>query len=349
MMPSIAYILDPRFPGGTSSAVARELRVVRGLGYPVSVYGITSAMFRSADPAPVLAEALEDLGLDLIWDPPAISADRVILHNPAFLKFDRALAPRILAHSLIVVTHENLIRPGGAEGFDMDNCLGLIDRASLAARKLLAPIAPANRAGVMTWLDGRPAWSHWGVVPEDWFNICDFDLVAPAATPRDRRGRHSRPGYEKFPDLCAMDACFPTHAEANLILGADTFIAEGVLRPHWNLQPFRAMPVAAFLAEIDFFVYFTAPTWRESFGRVIAEAIAAGKLVITDRDTAQSFGKGVIGAKPADVDAVVAHHLAAPPRYQDRVRRAQSDLAAYSAARFGTMFTARMADKERAA
>ncbi|TYB81451.1 hypothetical protein [Maritimibacter fusiformis] len=348
-LPDIAYILDPRFPGGTSSAVARELRVVCGLGYRVSVYGITSAMFRGADPAPVLAEALEDLGLDLVWDPPAISADRVILHNPAFLKFDRTLAPRILARSLIVVTHENLIRPGGAEGFDMDNCLDLIDRASLAAQKTLAPISPSNRAGVMSWLADRPAWSHWGVLPEDWFNICDFDLIAPSTAPRDRRGRHSRPGYEKFPDLAAMEACFPAHAETNLILGADTFIAEGTTRPHWRLEPFRAMPVDAFLAGIDIFVYFTAPTWRESFGRVIAEAIAAGKLVITDRDTAQSFGKGVIGARPADVDQVVSHHLAAPSRYRDRVCRAQADLAAYSAKRFGTMFAARMAERERAA
>ena len=35
--------------------------------------------------------------------------------------------------------------------------------------------------------------------------------------------------------------------------------------------------VDAFLASIDFFVYFTHPFLQESFGRVIGEAIAAGK------------------------------------------------------------------------
>lgn len=348
-LPRIAYVLDPRFPGGTSSAVARELRVVRGLGYPVSVFAVTSAMFRGAEPAPALAEALEDLGLWLTWDPPSIAADRVIVHNPAFLKFDRAFAPRILARRLEVVTHENLVRPGGAEGFDMGNCLGLIDRASLAVEKRLAPISPINRDGVTAWLRARPQWAHWQVAADDWFNICDFELRPPGAAPRDRRGRHSRAGYEKFPALAAMETSFPPHAEANMILGADTFIAEGLTRPHWTLMPFRAMPVEAFLAEIDFFIYFTAPTWRESFGRVIAEAVAAGKLVITDPETAQTFGSGVIGARPEEVDDIVARHIAAPASYRNRVETAQRDLQRFSGAGFGTMFAARMVERKTAA
>lgn len=346
---SIAYVLDPRFPGGTSSAVSRELRVVAGLGFRISVFGISSSMFKGKTVAPALAEALEDLGLDLIWDPAVIAADRVILHNPAFLKFDQGFAPRIVARTLLVVTHENLLRPGGAEGFDMDACLGLIDRASLATAKFLAPISVANRAGADAWIEERRDWGHWRLWPEDWFNICDFDIFAPTDTPRDRRGRHSRPGYEKFPDLAAMDASFPPTAATNLILGADSFLSEAQGRPHWTMVPFRGMAVDAFFAEVDFYVYFTAPTWRESFGRVIAEAIAAGKLVITDPETARSFGGGVIGARPSEVDRIVADHIAKPKRYQARVKQAQRDLARFSAARFAKMFTADFTTGEKAA
>jgi hypothetical protein len=346
---SVAYVLDPRFPGGTSSAVSRELRVVAGLGLRVSVYAISSAMFRGREVAPALTEALEDLGLDLTWDPAVIAADRVILHNPAFLKFNDHFAPRIMARTLVVVTHENLLRPGGAEGFDMDLCLGLIDRSSLAMHKLLAPISPVNRTGVTQWLAEHPDWSHWRLWSEDWFNICDFDLVAPTVAPRDRRGRHSRPGYEKFPSLSEMEACFPASAETNLILGADSFLAEGLTRPHWNLVPFRGISVGAFFAAIDVYVYFTAATWRESFGRVIAEAIAAGKLVITDPETARSFGEGVIGAKPCEVDRIVAHHLASPSRYLAQVRLAQAGLDRFSAARFSAMFMAETSMAEIAA
>ena len=88
------------------------------------------------------------------------------------------------------------------------------------------------------------------------------------------------------------------------------------------------MAVDAFLAGIDFFVYFTHPFWRESFGRSIAEAIAAGKLVITDPVTATSFGSGVISNDGRGVDAIVAAHVAEPGRYRSAVRRAQASLAA---------------------
>ena len=82
------------------------------------------------------------------------------------------------------------------------------------------------------------------------------------------------------------------------ILGADTLLLETEDLPsHWQLLPFGAIKVADFLASIDFFVYFTHPLWRESFGRAIAEAIAAGKLVITDPATAEAFGPGVIAER----------------------------------------------------
>jgi hypothetical protein len=79
-------------------------------------------------------------------------------------------------------------------------------------------------------------------------------------------------------------------AERCAILGADGYLREpddaaaALARPALRLE----MPVERFLEEIDFFVYFTHPLWRESFGRVIAEAIAAGKLVITDPCTART-------------------------------------------------------------
>ena len=153
-------------------------------------------------------------------------------------------------------------------------------------------------------------------------------MLEPSSRPRDRRGRHSRPGFEKFPALAALRAQFPPHAERCAILGADTLLldSEGVPR-HWQLLRFGAVPVADFLAGIDFFVYFTHPLWRESYGRVIAEAIAAGKLVITDEETAEPFGPGVVAATSKEVDRVIATHLNEPARYAAAVRRAQSDLA----------------------
>jgi hypothetical protein len=331
--PRIAYLIEPRFPGGTSAAVARELRAVAPQAR-IAVHGVSSAMFPGRPRAVALTDALDDLGLTLRLDAPRIPAERVIVHNPSFLKRDTALRTRIVAEELIVVTHENFLRPGGHETHDVARCLDLLDRATLALRKCLAPISPHNRATVEGWLAAHPAHGHWQVLAEDWTNICDFPLRPPTGAPRDRRGRHSRPGFEKFPGPADLDLCFPRHAEANVILGADLLDDLARDRPHWQTHPFDTLDLESYFGRIDFMVYFTAPTYRESFGRVIAEAIAAGKVVISDAETASAFGDAVVAARPHEVDAIVAAFVAAPDRYAEQVRRAQARLAEFSADAF---------------
>ena len=333
----VAYVIDPRFPGGTSSAVAAELRAISREGR-ISVHAIRSAMFGTQPVSPQIEAALADLGLSLIWDAPEISADLVILHNPLFLKRDRVLATRIIARHLVVVTHENLLRPGGVEGFDADHCLGVIDRASMVLRKSLAPISAYNRTTVMAWLAAqrRPGWS---ILAQDWFNICNHAILEPTDAPKDRRGRHSRPGFEKFPGPEDMDLCFPKHALSNIILGADTFLKDEQPRAHWRMLPYRSMPVDEFLTHLDFMVYFTSSQCRESFGRVLAEGVAAGKVVISDPATAETFGGAVIGARPTDVDAIIEEFLHAPALYGAHVRQAQAGLLAFSASGFRQVFS----------
>lgn len=331
--PTIAYAIDPRFPGGTSEAVARELPVAARHGR-VTVHAIESAMFQGRDVAPPLAHACRNLRLTPVWDAPRIGADLVILHNPAFLRAGPAPRLRIVARHLVVVTHENFLRPGGHEVFDVALALGRIEAATLCLRRSLAPVSAVNRSGVSEWLARAGREADWPLLPRDWFNICDMPFRAPAPAPRDRRGRLSRPGLEKFPGTAAMDLCFPPHAEANVILGADAFLAAGTGRAHWTMLPFRAIEPEAFFDRIDFMVYFTAPTLRESFGRAVAEAIAAGKVVITDPDTAANFGGGAVAATPAEVDGIVAAMIADPERYAAQVRKGQAWLRGFSAERF---------------
>jgi hypothetical protein len=195
----IAYVIDPRFPGGTSAAVAAELRVVAGFG-AVSVHAVESAMFQGRHIAPQLQAAFDDLAIEPVWNAPVIAGDIVLLHNPAFLKFQKALPTRILCRQLHVIAHENFERPGGHEGFDVAQTLTQIDRASLALEKVIAPISRVNRATIDSWLGARPGFRGWRVQPEDWFNICAFDLCPPTAAPADRRGRNA---CSARPDLTA--------------------------------------------------------------------------------------------------------------------------------------------------
>jgi len=333
-------LIEPRFPGGTSSAVAGELAVISRIARP-RVHAITSRMFPDGPNAPVIDTALDRLGLDMVRDPAHVSADIVVLHNPAFLKFQDALAVTIAARRLMVVTHENFLRPSGQESFDVAGCLAQIARASLARERILCPVSAGNRQTVMDWLERAPREiaACWTVLEDDWFNICDFDIRAPVETPRDRRGRLSRPGFEKFPREEVLEQCFAPHARINLLLGADSLMPLADEHPHWTLLPFRAMEVEAFFEEIDFMVYFTSDTWRESFGRVLAEAIAAGKVVISDAQTAAPFGGGVVAARPGDVNRLIAGFVADPDSYRAQVERAQCALSRYSGAAFELFFT----------
>lgn len=334
---SIAYVIDPRFPGGTSSAVASELRTIAGLGR-VTVHAISSKMFRDRSVSVQIRQAVRDLDLRMVWDAPEIRADIVLLHNPSFLKFENALQSRIVTRQLIVVAHENFYRAADKESFDVAHCLDLIDANSLALRKTIAPISPHNRGTIEAWLSANTTRSNWRVLDQDWFNICDFTYAAPTPDPQDRRGRLSRPGMEKFPPLADLKLCFPEHAQANVILGADHLGMAKSLPPYWTLFQFQGLEVATFFEMIDFMVYFTAPTWRESFGRVLAEAIAAGKVVISDPGTAAAFKGGVIGATPKDVDKIIAEFLKSPSAYQDHVSMAQDKLKSYAPDRFRALF-----------
>ena len=192
---------------------------------------------------------------------------------------------------------------------------------------------------IEAWQAQHPEHRHWSILGEDWFNICDFDVAPPTHQPRDRRGRHSRAGYEKFPTLTDMDDCFPASAASNLILGADIFLAEKLHRPHWQMVPFRGMNVADFFEQIDFHVYFTTATWRESFGRVLAEALAAGKLVISDPATASVYKGGVVGASPGEVDALISRFIHSPLSYREQVLRGQIALHAFSSDQFCAFFS----------
>ncbi len=330
----IAYVIEPRFLGGTSMAVAAELRVATEFADLV-VHARTSKMFGSSQHvAPVLQRVLDELRIPMVWDAPRICADFVILHNPSFLKFQNSLSAEIYAQEIVVVTHENFLRPGGEECFDVSNCLDQIDLSTLALRKTLAPISSYNRETVTGWLSKFRRARHWNVLEDDWFNIFFSDKDEPCEKPKDRRGRHSRPGFEKFPSVADLDLCFPKHAKSNVILGANALMDTNIVRPHWTLFPFDAISLEDFFEMIDFFVYFTAPTWRESFGRVIAEAIAAGKVVLTDPETAKTFGNAVIPCSPGDVDRIISDLISSPNRYHEKVAEAQPLLERYSGQKF---------------
>lgn len=348
----VAYLVEPRFTGGTSSAVAQELASVAGLAQ-ISVHEIQSGMFRGDHIAPVLADAMRNLRLSFDHSAAPISADVIVVQNLSLYRRPPRVARRLFCRHLIAVAHENFLRPTpradrsyegdadwGPEAFDVAGALDRIAASTVAHRLTIAPISSVNRQSVETWARRHGLPEGWQIAPHDWQNICNFTLRPATANPRDRRGRHSRPGPEKFPPLDVLDRLFPDTAETNIILGSgDAVLAAAVDRPHWQAVPFGGLPVDAFLEQVDFLIHYTAPTWRESFGRAIAEGLAAGKVVLTDPATARTFDDGVIAAAPDRVDAIIQRLIADPRRYRDQVGRGQLALQRFSEDAFRQSFS----------
>ncbi|OUS09139.1 hypothetical protein A9Q96_00220 [Rhodobacterales bacterium 52_120_T64] len=289
-------------------------------------------MFKGQDDNPKLKTVMDELGITPEYNPEAITSDTIVIHNPSFLKFNESLHTRFICNRLIAVAHENFLRPNGEESFDVSKCLSLISQNTLARQFFLAPVSGYNRGTVERW--SKTSDVNWKIADFDWFNICDFEMCEPTSNPTDRRGRHSRAGFEKFPNNETMLLLFPQAADYCGMLGADSLIADSKHPKHWDLYKFQEVSVSSFLEKIDFFVYYTHPNLQESFGRVIAEAIAAGKVVITDSLTAQTFGSAVIASPPEDVDAIIHRFIGDPQAYQDHVRNAQAALERFSAEQF---------------
>ncbi|MCX7889382.1 MAG: hypothetical protein N2422_06575 [Rhodobacteraceae bacterium] len=327
--PTIAFLVETRAPGGTAASVAEDLRALEG-HVALRLHALGASMFRGRPPAPALdpwARVLRPAG-------GTVGADVVVMHNPSFLRQDEAPPCRIVTPHLVVVAHENFLLPDGTEAFDVGRCLGGLARASLAGRRSIAPVSPGNRRTVTAWLARNPGFAGWDVLGEDWAAIFPGPFLAPSARPADRRGRMSRPGPEKFPDLATLDLVFPATAASNVIMGGEPLAAAARRRPHWRILPFRSLDHRTFFGLIDFFVYFTAPRLRESLGRVLGEAVAAGKVAITDPATAENLGGAAIGADPREVEGLVRGLLADPAAYGERVRAGQAALARRSAAAF---------------
>ena len=141
----ITLITDPRFAGGTSSALAREIFALSPTMDLNLVY-LETAMFKTGrNVNPRLVQATEACGLHPTWNPPLIAAETVVYHNPSGLKFDAALSSRITCRRLVVVAHENFMRPDGSLSYDVAKTLGLLADRTVTEDLVIAPVSAANR------------------------------------------------------------------------------------------------------------------------------------------------------------------------------------------------------------
>ncbi|MEV6347266.1 glycosyltransferase [Actinoplanes sp. NPDC051851] len=336
----VAILSDFRYPGGTSSAIAAEVRAQAAAGLTTVLVHVPSPHQRDGLPfSPRIAELIRD-GLAVLAAPDTpVVARLLVIRQPRIFTADLEVVPRIRAGRTVMVLNQ---APGDAVDpvryYDVDQ---VRDRVELyfgpggeGPPIEWAPISPQVRAEVLRSAPDTP------LAPDDWHEIID---VAAWWTGRTGPlgelpviGRHGRADAVKWPRTAGeLLAAYPDDPGVRVrILGGGELAAQRLGRrpANWELVPFGAEEPPAFLGGIDFFVYFHDPDLVEAFGRTILEAMAAGVPALIGEHFRPVFGDAALYTTPDGVLPLVRELHADPARYREVIERARE----FAEANYGT-------------
>lgn len=319
----ILFVGDPRFEGGTSTALAAEIDAAHGEGLTCGLLAVKGPLLGHTMPMHPDLQARLELGkVRFVHVADRIDAGIVVIHHPTIFSNLPDRRVDVTATHVVLVLHHPRVNGLGKVQYDLQavtrNC-----QTVFGGLLQIAPVSAVVRASVRFQI---PAGAK--LLDEDWLNLIDFDAW-PRRPERRLRfpvviGRHARPDPQKWPDeredALAAYPDDPTLAIVR-ILGGDAFLEElyGAVPSNWVVEPFSSESVPAFLAGLDFYVYYHSAAWSEAFGRTILEAIATGVLVILPPHFAGIFGLAAVYCPPAEVVARIEHFVGNPAEYREHV------------------------------
>jgi len=313
----VLLVADPRFPGGTSTALISEARALVAAGYRTGFLAMASDLLpvRRA-PHPGIADLIGAGGLVAVPPGTPVTARLACIHHPTVLSDWPAGPCTVRAGQTVIVAHHPPVDATGAVQYDTAR-IGQV-AADLFGPAVWAPVGPAARAAFA----GLPA--ALPLTPADWVNVIDpSDWPGARAAPLSARatiGRHSRPGRDKWPDTRDdLLAAYPDAPDIRVrLMGWDAGLDKdlGPRPAGWQVLPFGAMPVARFLTSVDYFSHYHSAAWIEAFGRAPLEAMASGLPCLLPPSFANLFHEGAIYTAPEGV--------------ADTVRRLHADPAAWA-------------------
>lgn len=314
----ILFVADPRFEGGSSTAMCVEMRTAIRQGFSCGLMMVRGPILRHPLQVHPEIRALLDAGVLERADPGVTTQARVVLiHHPNVLDNFFQPRPNVITDKVVVVLHHPVRDRTGRVHYTIEN-VAAHGRAAFGCAVILAPVSAVVRAGLpmslprdVTLLDSN--WTNLIELP-DW-------PARPAHVPGPVAviGRHSRPDARKWPNRVEdMLAAYPDQPDLIIrILGGGDFLDELYpKRPsNWEVLPFAHGGVAAFLAGLDFYVYYHSDEWLEAFGRTILEAICTGLVVILPPEFEVLFGESAVYGQFADVAGKIQYYRNNPEAY----------------------------------
>lgn len=325
----VVFLADPRFPGGTSTALVYEIKACIQAGISFSLLPVKGSILKKGWPFhSELEQLIADSQLDLVGPDDDLHCEFCIVHHPTLFETLPTHFLSVQCNKGILVLHHPLKDGNGAIQYDLDNILANT-RHVLGVDMLLAPVGPLVREQ----FEGTPEEKL--LTPMDWYNLIDCqdwpDLTEKSLGEPICIGRHSRPHPPKWPETreLAMLA-YPDGKSTKIsMLGASRKQLERVYKDipdHWDLIEFGEVDPKAYLEQLDFFVYFHSPQWVEAFGRSILEAAACGLVCILPHHFEKLFGDAAIYCEENEVGTIINELISDQRRRQIQTRRARKKI-----------------------
>lgn len=323
----ILFVADARFEGGTSTAVAVEMRAAARAGMRCGLVTVKGPLLGLPFPMhPDIRRLLEEGVVERVDPSVTTRAGIVLIHHPTIMANRPTAAIRVETNALVVVLHHPMYDRKGAQQYDLV-AIGRHCQDAFGVSPAFAPVSGVVRDSLP-----RAMPVQMSVLDEDWMNLIDLDdWPVRAARPIGKPiviGRHSRPDKLKWPTKQeALWAYPPDGSRYHIrVLGADGYLKEmyGEIPANWELLPFAWTGVAEFLSSLDFYVYYHDDAWSEAFGRTILEALSVGLVVILPPHFERIFGSAAVYAVPAHVEKVIDRFVADPDAYNAQCSKARS-------------------------
>ena len=316
----VVFVLDARFEGGVSTAVAVELQEL--CGDPALRIGLLMCKAHllgvSWPVHPVIRRFITEGRVTVLRPGENWTCQLALVHHPVTMQNLPRTALPLRAKRAILILHHPLFDAIGTQQYDLDG-VGENIRATMTDDLLIAPVSPVVRDTLRHY---QPKFGQ--IVEEDWVNLLDlsawpFDPHRAAPNPHHFIvGRHARPDPLKWPE--DRDLAFAAHlandptAEVRILGGGDFLSAlyRAPLPKNWVQLPFDPDGVPSFLGDLDFFVFYHSTTWLEAFGRTVLEALACGIVTILPPEFEPTFGPAAVYAAASDVRSTIDHFLANP-------------------------------------
>jgi hypothetical protein len=320
----VVMVSDFRLIGGTSSALAAEIKAFSETGLNVGLLQFDSAFLATS--TPIHPEILACVRSQLArWLKPefAVSCELLAVHNPIVFDQVKLGSYDISSRRQIMVAHHVPLSPAGYLNYDPWRIQAAL-RKSFGGEFVWAPVSPVCRQQFAKIAFDLP------LLRDNWHSIIRAEeWGAPRFNPKFSNyviGRHSRPGPEKWPETRReLFESYPTDADFKVrILGADTYLRDMLgtdIPRNWELLEFNEIPPKELLRDIDFFVYFHNRSILEAFGRAPAEAAAAGCIVILPPYLRETFRELAIYCEPEDVAEVVKRYHSDTEAYRLQSKR----------------------------